>query len=75
MGELLFFPLLISALGAVMDVGMSISSTVFEIHTNNPELSKKELFRSGMNVAEMPREPCEYLNPGICGQRSQYSVC
>jgi len=49
-GELLFSGLLISALGAVMDVGMSISSTVFEIHTNNPELTTKELFRSGMNV-------------------------
>ncbi len=49
-GELLFSGLLISALGAVMDVGMSISSTVFEIHANNPELGARELFRSGMNV-------------------------
>lgn len=49
-GELLFSGLLISALGAVMDVGMSISSTVFEIHANNPELGAKELFHSGMNV-------------------------
>ncbi len=49
-GELLFSGLLISALGAVMDVGMSISSTVFEIHIQNPGLDRKELFRSGMNV-------------------------
>ena len=49
-GELLFSGLLISALGAVMDVGMSISSTVFEIHSQNPELGRKALFRSGMNV-------------------------
>lgn len=49
-GELLFSGLLISALGAVMDVGMSISSTVFEIHIQNPKLDRKELFRSGMNV-------------------------
>ncbi len=49
-GELLFSGLLISALGAVMDVGMSISSTVFEIHDQKPELDKKGLFRSGMNV-------------------------
>jgi uncharacterized membrane protein len=49
-GELLFSGLLISALGAVMDVAMSISSTVFEIHIQKPELTRKELFRSGMNV-------------------------
>lgn len=49
-GELLFSGLLISALGAVMDVGMSISSTVFEIHDQKPELNRKELFCSGMNV-------------------------
>lgn len=49
-GELLFSGLLISALGAVMDVGMAISSTVFEIHDQMPELDRKGLFRSGMNV-------------------------
>lgn len=49
-GELLFSGLLISALGAVMDMGMAISSAVFEIHSQSPELGRKELFRSGMNV-------------------------
>jgi uncharacterized membrane protein len=49
-GELLFSGLLISALGAVMDVAMAISSTVFEIHDQMPELDRKGLFRSGMNV-------------------------
>lgn len=49
-GELLFSGLLISALGAVMDVAMAISSTVFEIHDQMPELNRKGLFRSGMNV-------------------------
>ncbi len=49
-GELLFSGLLISALGAVMDIGMSISSTVFEIHDQKPELNRKELFYSGLNV-------------------------
>lgn len=49
-GELLFSGLLISALGAVMDVAMSISSTVFEIHTQKPELDFMSLFCSGMNV-------------------------
>ncbi|WP_124067259.1 YibE/F family protein [Clostridium sp. E02] len=51
-GELLFSGLLISSLGAVMDVGMSIASTVFEIHGQKPELTRWELFRSGMNVGK-----------------------
>lgn len=44
--------ILISALGAVMDVSMSISSAVNEIHAVNPSLSAKELFRSGMNIGK-----------------------
>ena len=49
-GGLLFSGLLISTLGAVMDVAMSISSAISEICEQNPSLSKKELFRSGMRV-------------------------
>lgn len=49
-GELLFAGILIAALGAVMDVGMSIASTLQEIYSKRPELSFRELFKSGMNV-------------------------
>ena len=49
-GELLFSGIILSALGAVMDVGMSISSTVQEIHATNPALGKKRLFLSGIHV-------------------------
>lgn len=49
-GELLFSGILIAALGAVMDVGMSIASTLNEIKAKNYNLSIKELFHSGMNV-------------------------
>ena len=49
-GELLFAGILIAALGAVMDVGMSIASTLNELKEQNPEMTAKELFRSGMNV-------------------------
>ncbi len=49
-GELLFAGILIAALGAVMDVAMSISSTVQEVHDKNPSLSRKELFLSGIHV-------------------------
>lgn len=42
--------IVISALGAVMDVAMSIASAISEIHSVNPTLSTKDLFRSGMNI-------------------------
>lgn len=48
--SLLFAGIIMGALGAVMDVGMSIASSIEEIHKANPSLSKKELFASGMNV-------------------------
>ena len=49
-GELLFAGILIAALGAVMDVGMSIASTLNEIKGKNTSMTAKELFQSGMNV-------------------------
>ncbi|MGN1132737.1 MAG: YibE/F family protein [Ruminococcus sp.] len=49
-GELLFAGILIASLGAVMDVGMSVSSTICEIKDKSPSLNMKELFISGMNV-------------------------
>lgn len=41
---------IISALGAVMDVTMGISSSMVEIRAANPELGTWKLFRSGMNI-------------------------
>lgn len=49
-GGLLFSGLLISSLGAVMDVAMSIASAIREIYDQNPALSRKDLFRAGMRV-------------------------
>ena len=49
-GGLLFSGLLISSLGAVMDVAMSIGSAIAEIHAQNPALSCGELFKAGMHV-------------------------
>lgn len=42
--------IVISALGAVMDVAMSIASALSEIHSVDPTLGRRELFRSGMNI-------------------------
>ena len=49
-GELLFAGIIISALGAVMDVGMSMSSAIQEIYEANLEVDKKKLFMSGIHV-------------------------
>ncbi|MDO5382774.1 MAG: YibE/F family protein [Eubacteriales bacterium] len=49
-GGLLFSGILISSLGAVMDVAMSVSSAIYEIHCKAPDLGRMELFKSGMNV-------------------------
>ena len=49
-GGLLFSGILIASLGAVMDVAMSVSSAISEIHDKAPQLNCLELFKSGMNV-------------------------
>lgn len=49
-GDLLFAGLLISSLGAVMDVAMSISSTMQEILQQRPDLGRKELIKAGFRV-------------------------
>ena len=41
---------IVSALGAVMDVAMSISSAVQELRRVNDSLTPRELLRSGMNI-------------------------
>ena len=48
--ELLFAEIIVSALGACMDVGMSISSSLSELKMKNPSMTGKELFKSGMNI-------------------------
>ena len=47
---LLFAGIMIGALGAVMDVAMSISSAMWEIVSVSPDISKKQLIKSGMNI-------------------------
>ncbi len=42
--------ILISLIGATVDTAIAISSALFEVYDNNKNLSKKELFLSGMNI-------------------------
>lgn len=44
--------MMLATLGAVMDTGMSIASSINEFYMINPKLTPKELFLSGMNVGK-----------------------
>jgi uncharacterized membrane protein len=47
---LLFAAILIGTLGAVMDVGMSIASSMNEIERAKPDITSRQLIKSGMNI-------------------------
>lgn len=47
---LLLSGILLGALGAVMDVSISIVSSIFEVHRLNPKITMFELIKSGLNV-------------------------
>lgn len=42
--------IIMSTIGAIMDVAISIASSMHEIFKHNPLLSKKELFKSGVSI-------------------------
>ena len=50
--DVLFAGVLISSLGATMDVGMSIVSALYEVSYHNPNLTRKELFTSGIEIGK-----------------------
>ena len=47
---LLVAGVIVSSLGAVMDVAMSIAPALDEVHAANPALGFRDLLRSGMNI-------------------------
>lgn len=50
--NLLFAAVLISSLGAVMDVAVSVVSALWEVNSANENLTGKQLFQSGMNIGK-----------------------
>lgn len=44
--------ILISLIGATIDSSIAISSALYEVYDNNKNLSKKDLFLSGMNIGK-----------------------
>ena len=78
-GGILFSGILIASLGAVMDVAMSIASSISEIHYHSPELSHegagKERHARGKRY---DGNGCEYADPGFCGRsihNDDYLLC
>lgn len=49
---LLFAGIIIGAMGAAMDVSISIASSLTELQRENPKLTRKQLFTCGMNVGK-----------------------
>ena len=49
---ILFSGIIIGALGACMDVGMSIASALYELKTEKPDITVKGLMKSGMNIGK-----------------------
>lgn len=49
-GGMLFSGILIASLGAVMDVAMSVSTSLHEIKEQRSEITAKEIFKSGINI-------------------------
>ncbi|MCR1950838.1 YibE/F family protein [Clostridium sp. DSM 100503] len=49
---IMFTGILVATLGAVMDIAMSIASSIFEIHKVNDKISFNELFKSAMNIGK-----------------------
>lgn len=47
---LLFAGIIIGTLGAVLDVGMSVASSMFELKKSVPNIKPMDLFNTGMNI-------------------------
>ena len=61
-GEILFSSILLASLGAVMDTAMSIASALFEIAETKSDITKNELYKSGINIGrDMIGTMCQTL--------------
>lgn len=51
--EIFYITIAIGASGAAMDIAMDMAATVEEVYKNAPDLSRKELIKSGFNVGRV----------------------
>jgi len=47
---IVFAAIIIGAVGAIMDVAMDIASSLYEMQQNQPEITAKQMVRSGFNI-------------------------
>jgi len=70
---ILFSGIIIGALGACMDVSMSIASALHELICENPNLSVKKMMRAGMNIGkDMMGTMTNTLILAYTGRRNHY---
>ena len=50
--KIFFIEILIGTLGAIIDIAISISSSISEIYDKNPDADKKTLMKSGMEIGK-----------------------
>ena len=50
--HIMFAGIIIGALGACMDVGMSLASSMYELKKESPDISGTKLFKAGMNIGK-----------------------
>ena len=50
MNDVIIGMFLVSIIGTLIDTSISVSSAMNEVYENNPKMSDKELYKSGMNV-------------------------
>ena len=66
--RILFISVLIASLGAVMDISMSMVTSLYELKTVHPELSAKQMMTSGMHIGrDMIGANCETLILAFAG--------
>lgn len=51
--HILYAAVVIGASGAAMDIAMDMAATMDEVQKNNPDITRKELIRSGFNVGNV----------------------
>ncbi|MBI5975013.1 YibE/F family protein [Staphylococcus canis] len=50
MEQFMIFTVILAVIAAVIDLTITISSPMYELHQTNPTLSQRELFQSGMRI-------------------------
>lgn len=52
LGDVLFTCVLVASLGAVLDMTMSVTTALFEMRQVHPAITRRELFRAGMEMGQ-----------------------